>query len=181
MILHPWHEAEPNFDRKKAKIDGVIEIPQGSKAKYEVDKKSGLLRLDRVVYAAFHYPINYGFIPQTLGEDGDPLDILVFSQVSIEPLCLVSAHIIGVMEMEDMGQKDEKIIAVANDDPSVQNINSIDDLPEYLKAEIKHFFQQYKVLRNKKVLVDDFLSKDKALDFIEEALVRYQTEFGKKA
>jgi inorganic pyrophosphatase len=176
MILHPWHEVAPNYDRKKSHVDAIIEIPQGSKAKYEVDKKSGLLRLDRVVYAAFHYPINYGFIPQTLGEDGDPLDILVFSQVSIQPLCLVSCHIIGVMEMEDMGQKDEKIIAVANDDPSVEDIKKMGDLPPYLLEEIKHFFQQYKVLRNKKVLVDEFLPREIALDFVEEALVRYEKE-----
>ena len=179
MTLHPWHEAEHNFKREKATVDGVIEISRGSKAKYEVDKKSGLLRLDRVVFAAFVYPINYGFIPQSLGDDGDPLDILVLSEVSIEPLCLVRAKVIGYMEMIDQGQNDEKIIAVADEDMSMNHINSIDELPESFRAELKHFFANYKTLSKKEVVVDEFKSRDAALEVIEKSLINYQKKFPK--
>lgn len=177
MILHPWHEVENDFDPKKRIVKGIVEISQGSKAKYEVDKKSGLLKLDRVVFAAFHYPINYGFIPQTLGEDGDPLDILVLSQVAIQPLCLVKTKIIGYMEMLDNGEKDEKIIAVAEGDMSVSHINKIEELPENFKSELKHFFQEYKTLSKKEVIVDEFLPSDKALIIVEDAIKRYIKTF----
>jgi inorganic pyrophosphatase len=179
MILHPWHEVSPDFQKDAATVNGIIEISRGSKAKYEVDKKSGLLKLDRVVFAAFHYPINYGFIPQSLGDDGDPLDILVLSEVSIEPLCLVKAKIIGYMEMIDSGEGDEKIIAVAEGDMSVSHINSIDELPQNFKSELKHFFMNYKTLLNKKVEVDEFKSKDDALKVVARALDNYQDKFAK--
>lgn len=179
MILHPWHEVEHDFDPQNALVKGIIEISQGSKAKYEVDKKSGLLKLDRVVFAAFHYPINYGFIPQTLGEDGDPLDILVLSQVPIQPLCLVKTKVIGYMEMLDNGEKDEKIIAVAQGDMSVSHINSIDELPENYKLEMKHFFSEYKTLSKKQVVVDEFLPADAALQIIEQCIDRYSKKYNK--
>lgn len=177
MILHPWHEVENNFDTKNRMVKGIVEISQGSKAKYEVDKKSGLLKLDRVVFAAFHYPINYGFIPQTLGEDGDPLDILVLSQIAIQPLCLVKTKVIGYMEMLDSGEKDEKIIAVAEGDMSVSHINSIDELPENFKSELKHFFQEYKTLSKKQVIVDEFLPATEAMEIIEQCIDRYNKKF----
>ncbi|MFN9799551.1 MAG: inorganic diphosphatase [Bacteroidota bacterium] len=173
QTAHPWHGIDHRFEREKALVDGVIEIPRGSKAKFEVDKASGLIRLDRVIFAAFHYPINYGFIPRTLGEDGDPLDILVLSEVSTVPLCLVRSRIIGMMEMEDSGEPDEKIIAVATNDASVEHIRSIGDLPANFRSELKHFFTEYKSLRNKKVLVDEFLPAERALDKVEEAIARY--------
>ena len=179
MILHPWHEVNHNFNPSQFSVDGIIEISRGSKAKYEVDKPSGLLRLDRVVFAAFHYPINYGFIPQSLGADGDPLDILVLSEVPIEPLCLVRAKIIGYMEMIDSNQSDEKIIAVADGDMSVNHITQINELPENFKSELKHFFANYKTLINKKVEVDAFKSREEALSIIESALSAYQTKFAK--
>lgn len=179
MILHPWHEVEHDFDKKNALVKGIVEISQGSKAKYEVDKKSGLLKLDRVVFAAFHYPINYGFIPQTLGEDGDPLDILVLSQVPIQPLCLVKTKVIGYMEMLDNGEKDEKIIAVAQGDMSVSHINSIEELPENYKLEMKHFFSEYKTLSKKTVVVDEFLPAKEALRIIEECIERYEKKYKK--
>ncbi|MEZ4799069.1 MAG: inorganic diphosphatase [Flavobacteriales bacterium] len=179
MIHHPWHEVENDFNPENATVKGIIEIAQGSKAKYEVDKKTGLLKLDRVVFAAFHYPINYGFIPQTLGEDGDPLDILILSQVSIQPLCLVKAKIIGYMEMIDNGEKDEKLIAVADGDMSVSHINDIHKLPENFKSELKHFFSEYKTLSKKQVIVDEFLPTDKALKIIQESIIRYQEKFVK--
>lgn len=177
MILHPWHEVENDFDPQNRMVKGIVEISQGSKAKYEVDKKSGLLKLDRVVFAAFHYPINYGFIPQTLGEDGDPLDILVLSQIAIQPLCLVKTKVIGYMEMLDSGEKDEKIIAVAEGDMSVSHINSIDELPENFKSELKHFFQEYKTLSKKQVIVDEFLPASDALEIIEQCIDRYNKKF----
>ncbi len=179
MILHPWHEVENDFDKSEALVKGIVEISQGSKAKYEVDKKSGLLKLDRVVFAAFHYPINYGFIPQTLGEDGDPLDILVLSQIPIQPLCLVKTKVIGYMEMIDNGEKDEKIIAVAQGDMSVSHINSIEELPENYKLEMKHFFSEYKTLSKKTVIVDEFLPANAALRIIEECIERYEKKFKK--
>jgi inorganic pyrophosphatase len=179
MILHPWHEAAHNYEPSQSTVDGIIEIPRGYKAKYEVDKPSGLLRLDRVIFAAFVYPINYGFIPQTLGDDGDPLDILVLSEVSINPLCLVRAKIIGYMEMIDTGMKDEKIIAVAQGDMSVSHLNEMDELPENFKMELKHFFMNYKTLSGKEVLVDQFRSKQDALQIIEKSIVNYQTKFPK--
>lgn len=179
MIHHPWHEVENEFDLENGRVNGIIEISQGSKAKYEVDKKTGLLKLDRVVFAAFHYPINYGFIPQTLGEDGDPLDILVISQVPIQPLCLVRAKILGYMQMIDNGENDEKLIAVAEGDMSVSHINSISELPENYKSELKHFFSEYKTLSKKQVIVDEFLPTENALKIIQESITRYQEKFAK--
>jgi len=179
MIEHPWHEVESAYNREEAIVNGIIEISRGSKAKYEVDKKSGLLRLDRVIFSAFYYPINYGFIPRSLGEDGDPLDILVLSEVSIQPLCLVKARIIGFMEMIDSGQRDEKIIAVADGDMSVNHISSIELLPSNFKSELKHFFTEYKRLSNKTVEVDEFRNKESALEVIEESFTRYNLHYNK--
>src|SRR6185295_18830920 len=121
-VKHPWHGATTG-EKAPATVNALIEIPQGSRSKYEVDKTTGLLRLDRVIYSSFHYPVNYGFIPQTLGQDGDPLDILVLCSQSIQSLCLVTATVIGNMQMIDSGQVDDKIIAVASKDPSVNHIS----------------------------------------------------------
>ena len=148
-VLHPWHGAGYG-DKAPATVNALIEIPQGSRCKYEIDKKTGLLKLDRVIYSSFHYPVNYGFIPQTLGEDNDPLDILVMCSESIQPLCLVEATVIGNMQMIDSGEKDDKIIAVASKDPSVNHITNITELPAHFIAVLKNYFEQYKVLENKK-------------------------------
>src|SRR6187549_4040227 len=126
-VLHPWHGAHYG-DKAPAQVNALIEISQGSRAKYEIDKTTGLLRLDRVIYSSFHYPVNYGFIPRTLGEDKDPLDILVICSQAIQPLCLVDATVIGNMQMIDTGDMDDKIIAVATKDPSVNHISSIESL-----------------------------------------------------
>ncbi len=175
--LHPWHGA--SFGAKAPQlVNCIIEIPQGTKAKYEVDKPTGLWRLDRVIYSSFHYPINYGFIPQTLGYDGDALDILVLCSESIQPLCLVEAYIIGNMQMIDNGEVDDKIIAVASSDPAVNHIKNMDDLEPYFIAVLKNFFEQYKVLQNKVVEIDKFQSKEKAYKIIEEAIAMYKTTFG---
>ncbi len=175
-VLHPWHGA--HYGEKSPEIvNAIIEIPQGSRAKYEVDKATGLLKLDRVIYSSFHYPINYGFIPQTLGKDGDPLDILVFCSQSIQPLCLVEATVVGNMQMIDSGQVDDKIIAVASKDPSVNHIKSMDQIPPHFINELRNYFEQYKVLENKKVEIDDFQDAVTAFKIIKEAIDFYKDNF----
>jgi inorganic pyrophosphatase len=178
MIQHPWHEVAPG-EQPPERLNAFIEIPRGSKAKYELDKASGLIRLDRVIYASMYYPLNYGFIPQTLGEDGDPLDIVVLTQVEVVPGCLIPCRVIGVMQMIDRGEADDKIIAVALQDASVSAIEEVSEMQDYLRAELKHFFENYKTLENKKVLVEEFLPKARALAIVEASLMRYQTQFGK--
>jgi inorganic pyrophosphatase len=178
MIQHPWHDVSAG-ENPPAYLNAIIEIPKGSKAKYEVDKVSGLIKLDRVIYASMFYPLNYGFIPQSLGEDQDPLDIVVLTQVSVVPLCMIPCKVIGVMQMVDRGEADDKIIAVAEQDPSVSEIDDISDLPQYLLSELTHFFENYKTLENKKVVIDQFLPKQKAFQIIEESLTLYRKTFRK--
>lgn len=175
-VLHPWHGAETG-EHCPQSVNALIEIPQGSRCKYEIDKPTGLLKLDRVIYSSFHYPINYGFIPRTLGEDGDPLDILVMCSESVHPLCLVDAKVIGNMQMVDTGVMDDKIIAVASTDPSVNHYNEVNELPSHFLAILKNYFEQYKVLENKKVLIDDFQPKETAYKIIESAVALYQSTF----
>jgi len=177
-VLHPWHGASYG-DASPERVNALIEIPQGSRCKYEIDKKTGLLRLDRIIYSSFHYPVNYGFIPQTLGEDGDPLDILVMCSESIQALCLVEATVIGNMQMIDSGEMDDKIIAVATKDPSVNHIKDINELPPHFFAVLKNYFEQYKVLENKKVEIDDFQDKETAYKIIQEATRFYKETFSK--
>src|SRR5215217_70796 len=141
-VLHPWHGAGFG-DQAPQIVNAMIEIPQGSRTKYEIDKETGLLKLDRVIYSSFHYPVNYGFIPQTLGQDNDPLDILVLCSQSIQSLCLVQSTVIGNMQMIDSGEKDDKIIAVATKDPSVNHITSINELNDHFFAVLKNYFEQY--------------------------------------
>lgn len=177
-VLHPWHGAHYG-DASPKIVNALIEIPKGSKSKYEIDKKTGLLKLDRVIYSSFHYPINYGFIPQTLGKDGDPLDILVICSEAIEPLCLVEALVIGNMQMIDTGLIDDKIIAVAIKDPGVNYITSLDEVPQHFFSVLRNYFEQYKVLENKEVKIHDFQSQDKAFEIIEESIEFYKTTFPK--
>ncbi|MEX2511805.1 MAG: inorganic diphosphatase [Cyclobacteriaceae bacterium] len=172
---NPWHdvsigEGSPEY------VTGVIEIPKGSKGKYELDKKSGMLLLDRVLFSAVHYPANYGFIPQTYCEDHDPLDILIISQIDIPSMTLVKAKVIGVMRMIDGGEADDKIIAVAADDQSVNYIHEISELPPHLMKETHRFFEDYKKLENKEVKVEDFLGKNEAIRIIKEAIALYDKE-----
>lgn len=175
-VSHPWHGASPGKYLPE-KVNALIEISQGSKAKYEIDKETGLLKLDRVIYSSFHYPVNYGFIPRTLGEDGDPLDILVLCSESIQPMCLVEATIIGNMQMIDSGEKDDKLISVASKDPAVNHFKDISSLPQHFIAVLKNYFEQYKVLENKVVQIDQFQNKETAYSIIEAALEKYRTEF----
>lgn len=175
-VKHPWHGVTPG-DNAPATVTALIEIPQGSRSKYEVDKTTGLLRLDRVIYSSFQYPINYGFIPQTLGQDGDPLDILVLCSQSVQSLCLVEAQVIGNMQMIDSGQMDDKIIAVAAKDPSVNHITKMEELPQHFLLELRNFFEQYKVLENKKVEIDNFQDQQVAFQIINDSITRYQQTF----
>ena len=177
-VHHPWHGAD--YGKKApATVNALIEIPQGSRAKYEVDKDTGLLKLDRVIYSSFHYPVNYGFIPQTLGRDGDPLDILVLCSQSIQSLCLIEANVIGNMQMIDNGQQDDKIIAVAAKDPSVNHISRMEDLPQHFLLELRNFFEQYKVLENKKVEIDTFQDQLIASRVINDAITLYRETYRK--
>jgi inorganic pyrophosphatase len=175
-VLHPWHGASYG-DQAPERVNALIEIPQGSRTKYEIDKETGLLKLDRVIYSSFHYPVNYGFIPQTLGDDGDPLDILVLCSQSIQALCLVDATIIGNMQMIDSGEKDDKIIAVATHDPSVNHFSSIDEMPKHFINELRNYFEQYKVLENKQVQIEEFQDKDIAYQIIQDAIALYRQKF----
>ncbi len=178
-VLHPWHGV-PAGEQSPRVVNAVIEIPQGSRAKYEIDKESGLLKLDRVIYSSFYYPVNYGFIPQTYGGDKDPLDILVITSLSVQPLTIMDAKIIGVMQMVDSGDADDKIIAVAATDPSVNHYNNIEELPRHFFDELRHFFEEYKKLENKTVVVEEFGDKTTALKIVGEAIEFYKENFAKK-
>ena len=175
-VLHPWHGAEYGNNAPQ-QVNAMIEIPQGSRTKYEIHKKTGLLKLDRVIYSSFHYPVNYGFIPQTLGHDNDPLDILVLCSQAIQPLCLVEATVIGNMQMIDSGEMDDKIIAVATKDPSVNHISSIEEMPRHFINELRNYFEQYKVLENKQVQIEEFQNKEIAYQIINEAIDLYKQKF----
>jgi len=176
MISHPWHEA-PAGSNPPEFVNAIIEISIGMRTKYEVDKETGLLKLDRVLYSAVHYPANYGFIPQSLGEDMDPLDIMVICREPIRPLCLVPARVIGVMRMVDQGLADDKILAVALNDANTKHVNDISELANHYKLELKEFFESYKRLENKTVTVPEFQGKAVAMKIVEDALAYYKTKF----
>lgn len=173
---HPWHNVSPGED-VPGTVNAIIEIPKGSKAKYEIDKESGLLKLDRVLFSSVMYPANYGFIPQTYCDDKDPLDILVLCSVDVYPMSIVEAQVIGVMHMVDQGEQDDKIIAVAKNDMSVNHINDLSELPPHTMKEIVRFFQDYKALEHKNVTIEDLLGRDYALKVIQESLELYQNTF----
>jgi inorganic pyrophosphatase len=178
-VSHPWHGV-PHGPNAPRNVNAVIEIPQGSRCKYEIDKDSGLLKLDRVIYSSFYYPCNYGFIPQTYGYDKDPLDIMVLSSLPVQALCLMDAKVIGVMGMIDGGDADDKIIAVSTNDPSVNHYNNIEELPKHFFDELRHFFEEYKKLENKTVVVEEFQDKSTALKIITDAINYYKEIFGPK-
>ena len=174
-MIHPWHDVTPGEDAPKS-FNSVIEIPRGSSVKYELDKETGLLKLDRVLYSAVHYPASYGFIPQTLAEDDDPLDVLVLCQESVHPLTLVKSRAIGLMTMVDSGKKDHKILAVAMDDPEFNSFQEASELPMHRLSMLRRFFQDYKTLEGKQVEVEDFQPSAFAVPIIEDALQRYSSQ-----
>ncbi|TGE05332.1 inorganic diphosphatase [Hymenobacter fodinae] len=174
--FNPWHDVERG-ENAPAVVNGIIEIPKGSKGKYELDKDSGLLKLDRVLFSAVHYPAAYGFIPKTYCDDKDPLDILVLCSVDIVPMCLVEAKVIGVMQMIDQDEEDDKIIAVAANDVSVNHYNDIADLPPHTLLEMQRFFEDYKALEHKHVSVERFMGREDAYRIIEDSIKLYNETF----
>ncbi len=171
-MIHPWHDVTPG-EHLPNEFNALIEIPMGSSVKYELDKKTGLLRLDRVLYSAVYYPANYGFIPQTFAEDDDPLDVLVLCQEALAPLSLVTSRVIGLMTMIDAGKKDHKVLAVAIDDPEFNSFREASELPGHRLMMLRRFFQDYKLLEGKSVEVDEIQPAATALPIIEESLQRY--------
>jgi len=172
MGTHPWHDV-PLPDDLTAWFPVFIEIPKGSKVKYELDKATGLLRVDRVLYSSVHYPANYGFVPRTYCPDQDPLDVLVLGQEEVAPQVLMRARAIGVMRMQDDQGQDDKLIAVHEDDPEYVVYRDIDDLPQHRLRELKRFFLDYKTLEGKQVLVEGFLGCAEAQAILREAVALY--------
>jgi inorganic pyrophosphatase len=172
-MTHPWHDISPG-ERLPREFTAVIEIPMGSNVKYELDKQTGLIKLDRVLYSAVYYPANYGFIPQTFAEDDDPLDVLVLCQEAVVPLTILRARAIGLMTMIDSGKPDHKVVAVAIDDPEYQAIQNLGELPEHRLTMLRRFFQDYKTLEKKVVAVDEFEDWTATRGVIEDSLSRYQ-------
>jgi inorganic pyrophosphatase len=171
-MAHAWHDiAQP--DEAPSLLWGVVEIPKGGRVKYELDKASGLLRVDRVLYSSVVYPANYGLLPRTLGEDGDPLDFLILMQEAVQPLSLVRARPIGMMEMWDQGLADQKIICVCPDDAEYRTYGHVEDLPAHRMREMQRFFLDYKTLEEKEVRVDRVLGPDEAHAVVREAMERY--------
>jgi inorganic pyrophosphatase len=175
-MANAWHDISIGEEAPN-KVNCVIEITKGSKGKYELDKESGMLMLDRVLYTPMTYPANYGFIPRTYCDDKDPLDALVLCQVDILPMALLEITPIGVMHMIDQGEGDDKIIAVASNDPSLKHIKDISDLPETTLNEIKLFFEDYKKLEKKEVQVSGFKGRETALEVIKESQELYAKNF----
>lgn len=174
--MNIWHDIDSRRITPQAFV-ACIEIPKGSKKKYELDKETGMLFLDRVLYTSTHYPANYGFIPKTYADDNDPLDVLVLCQEVIDPLTLVKCYPIGIMKMIDNNEVDEKIIAIASNDPSMNTYHSIDDLPKHIFAEIQHFFEVYKNLEGKTTMVNEILGPEAAIEAIAKAIENYDAVF----
>ncbi|NBX93500.1 MAG: inorganic diphosphatase [Proteobacteria bacterium] len=175
--MHAWHDIDPGNDIEK-KLNAVVEIPMDSKIKYELDKATGFLRVDRILFSSVHYPANYGFIPRTYCDDKDPLDVLILGQLAVAPLSILRVKPIGVMKMVDQGEADDKIIAVHADDPEYNHYDSIKHLPPHRMAEVQKFFEEYKSLENKKVVVESFLDRKEAYQIIRDALAFYSKTFG---
>ncbi len=175
-MQHPWHGVSVG-ENAPERVNAIIEIPKGSKGKYELDKESGLLKLDRVLFSAVHYPANYGYIPRTYCDDNDPLDIMVITSMTLPHMCLLDATVIGVMRMVDQGEADDKIIAVATHDVSVNHMRDISELPPHTIVEMRRFFEDYKKLENKEVVVENFLGREEALQIVRDSVVLYKDTF----
>jgi inorganic pyrophosphatase len=178
-MTHPWHDLSPG-DKVPHEFEAVIEIPLHANIKYELDKNSGIIRMDRVLYSAVFYPANYGFIPRSLAEDNDPLDVLVLCQESVVPLTIMHARTIGLMTMIDSGVPDHKIIAVATADPEYSTYHEASELPPHQMAMVRRFFQDYKQLEGKEVEVDEILPAKKAHPIIEASLLAYKKKYAKR-
>ena len=174
--MNIWHDMNPK-EITPTDFSAVIEISKGSRCKYELDKHTGLLRLDRVLYTSTHYPASYGFIPRTFADDGDPLDVLVLCNEPIQPLTLVRVYPIGVMRMLDDGHIDDKIIAVPFTDPNYNSYHDIDELPAHIFDEIMHFFKVYKQLENKQTDIKELYNREEAEKIVREAIDGYITKF----
>ena len=178
MVLNVWHD----FDPAKIRSDDftvVIEISKGSKVKYELDKSSGFLRMDRILYTSTHYPANYGFIPRTYAADKDPLDVLVLCSETILPMTLVECRPIGVIGMYDDGARDDKIIAVPFGDPMYNGYQDIGELPSHIFSEMSHFFAVYKTLEGKQTALDEVLGVEKAREIVKQSIEDYRTHFAR--
>ena len=176
--MNIWHDIEKERIKKDDFVS-VIEISRNGRNKYELDKETGMLKLDRVLYTSTHYPANYGFIPKTYADDNDPLDVLVLCQEEIVPLTLVECYPIGVLTMTDNQEYDEKIIAICKQDPFLNCYHDISEVPAQISSEIKHFFEVYKQLEGKQTWVDEICGKEEAERIIEECMKRYQEKFEK--
>ena len=174
MAAHPWHDLPNNPDSAHEYFNVIIEIPKGSTVKYELDKPSGLLRVDRVLYSAVHYPANYGFLPRSYCDDKDPLDVLVLGNEPVIPLSIMQARAIGVMHMKDQGEGDDKIIAVHVNDPAFSGYKDLTELPEHLFIQIQRFFEDYKSLEGKEVVVDGWGDAKEALEVVKESFRLYR-------
>ncbi len=177
-MAHPWHDLPNNPDTCHEQLNCVIEIPRGSKVKYELDKPTGLMRVDRILYSSVIYPANYGFIPRSYCDDGDPLDVLVLGHEPVIPNCIM-VRPIGVMHMLDEGKGDDKIVAVPIDDPAYSEYTDISQLPKHIFAEIKRFFEDYKILEDKQVVVEDFEGRERAVEVCIESFRLYRQEESK--
>lgn len=173
--MNIWHDI-PEEEITATDFSAVIEISKGSSCKYELDKKTGLLRLDRILYTATHYPQNYGFIPRTYADDGDPLDVLVLCSEPIVPMTLVQVYPIGAMRMIDGGKLDDKILAIPFSDPTHRDVKSIHELPSHIFEEIKHFFTVYKQLEHKQTAVKELFDRDEAIGIINDAIKAYNEQ-----
>ncbi len=172
-----WHDIAPARIQPTDFI-AVVEISSGSKKKYELDKETGLIILDRILYTSTHYPANYGFIPRTYGDDGDPLDVLILCSEPLEPLTLVRCYPIGMIRMKDGGKNDEKIIAIPYNDPTYKGYQDITELPAHVFEEMRHFFSVYKALENKETVVDEVQGKEQAISCVLDCIQNYQETFG---
>ena len=171
-MAHAWHDVNVGPEAPE-RFQAVIEIPKGSKVKYELDKDTGLLRVDRILFSSMFYPANYGFVPQTLGDDGDPLDVLVLMQEPVAPLSILRAQPIGVLTLVDEGKGDEKIICVARDDPEYRDYTHINDLPQHRLAELQTFFEDYKKLEGKTAEVGEYRGPEEAVLVVKAAMWAY--------
>ncbi len=175
--MNIWHDIDENRISATDFV-AVVEIPKGGKLKYELDKATGMLILDRILYTSTHYPANYGFIPRTYADDLDPLDVLVLCSETVHPLTLVRCYPIGIMKMIDNGRSDEKIIAIPFNDPTYNSYTDISQLPPHIFDEMRHFFTVYKSLEHKETAVDEVQSRDAAIHIIEKAIESYKNKFG---